>query len=85
MAVEHNGLIVNWLRVLGTAELPHIDRGVRHQFHAKIVVVKYVGDTFLDLSYEKQPGHPDKKGRPVPPEGLQRKCLSAGRVASVAV
>ena len=26
----------NWLRVLGTAELPHIDQGVRHQFHAKM-------------------------------------------------
>jgi hypothetical protein len=24
------------LRVLGTAELPHIDQGVRHQFHAKM-------------------------------------------------
>ena len=49
------------------------------------VVVKYVGDTFLDLSYEKQPAHPDKKGSPVPPEGPQRECLSAGRVESVAV
>jgi hypothetical protein len=27
---------VNWLRVLGTAELPHIDQGVRQQFHAKV-------------------------------------------------
>jgi hypothetical protein len=26
----------NWLRVLGTAELPHIDQGVRQQFHAKV-------------------------------------------------
>jgi hypothetical protein len=26
----------NWLRVLGTAELPHIDQGVRQQFHAKM-------------------------------------------------
>jgi hypothetical protein len=26
----------NRLRVLGTAELPHIDQGVRHQFHAKM-------------------------------------------------
>jgi hypothetical protein len=40
---------------------------------------------FLDLSYEKQSAHPDKKGSPVPPEGPQRKCLSAGRVESVAV
>jgi hypothetical protein len=23
-------LLLNWLRVLGTAELPHIDQGVRH-------------------------------------------------------
>jgi hypothetical protein len=29
-------LMLNWLRVLGTAELPHIDQGVRHQFHAKM-------------------------------------------------
>ena len=27
---------MNWLRVLGTAELPHIDQGVCHQFHAKM-------------------------------------------------
>ena len=27
---------MNWLRVLGTAKLPHIDQGVRHQFHAKM-------------------------------------------------
>jgi len=29
----------NWLRVLGTAELPHIDQGVRHQFHAKMALL----------------------------------------------
>src|SRR5262245_23211014 len=34
---------------------------------------------------EKQSAHPDKKGSPVPPEGPQRKYLSAGRVESVAV
>jgi hypothetical protein len=28
--------MLNWLRVLGTAEFPHIDQGVRHQFHAKM-------------------------------------------------
>jgi hypothetical protein len=27
---------MNWLQVLGTAELPHIDQGVRQQFHAKM-------------------------------------------------
>jgi hypothetical protein len=27
---------MNWLRVLGTAELSQIDQGVRHQFHAKM-------------------------------------------------
>ena len=30
---------MNWLRVLGTAELPHIDQGVRQQFHAKVSVL----------------------------------------------
>ena len=50
-----------------------------------IVVVKYMGDTFFDLSYEKQPGHPHKTCSPVPPEGLTRKGLSAGRVESIAV
>jgi hypothetical protein len=33
-------LQANWLRVLGTAELPHIDQGVRHQFHAKMSLLK---------------------------------------------
>ena len=54
-------------------------------FYLNYVVVKYMGDTFLDLSYEKQPGHPHKTCSPVPPEGLTRKCLSAGRVESIAV
>jgi hypothetical protein len=31
---------MNWLRVLGTAELPHIDQGVRHQFHAKVSLLR---------------------------------------------
>ena len=29
----------NWLRVLGTAKPPHIDQGVRQQFHAKMSVL----------------------------------------------
>jgi transposase-like protein len=49
------------------------------------VVVKDMGDTFLDLSYEKPLGHPDKRGSPVPPEGPPHKYLSAGRVAAVVV
>src|SRR6266436_7951492 len=40
------------------------------------VVVKYMGDTFLDLSCEKPLGHPEKRGSPVPPAGPPRKCLS---------
>jgi len=28
---------------------------------AQFVVIKYMGDTFLDLSYEKQPDHLHKK------------------------
>jgi hypothetical protein len=31
---------LNWLRVLGTAELPHIDQGVRQQFHAKVSLLQ---------------------------------------------
>ena len=53
--------------------------------HVNSVVVKYMGDTFLDLSCEKPLGHLDKRGSPVPPEGPPRKCLSAGRVESVVV
>jgi len=33
-------LKLNWLRVLGTAELPHIDQGVRQQFHANMSLLK---------------------------------------------
>ena len=29
-------VLMNWLRVLGTAKPPQIDQGVRHQFHAKM-------------------------------------------------
>lgn len=58
---------------------------IRVIFDDTTVVVKYMGDTFLGLSCEKQPAHPDKKCSPVPPAGLQRTCLSAGRVASIAV
>src|SRR5918999_6558165 len=32
----HHLFGLNWLRVLGTAELPHIDQGVRQQFHANM-------------------------------------------------
>jgi hypothetical protein len=32
--------VMNWLRVLSTAELPHIDQGVGHQFHAKMSLLK---------------------------------------------
>jgi hypothetical protein len=28
--------LLNWLRVLATAELPHVNQGVLHQFHAKM-------------------------------------------------
>ena len=34
------GFPLNWLRVLGTAELPHIDQGVRQQFHAKMPLLQ---------------------------------------------
>jgi hypothetical protein len=33
---NQDSLIMNWLRVLGTAELPHLDQGVRQSFHAKV-------------------------------------------------
>jgi hypothetical protein len=31
---------MNWLRVLGTAELSHIDHGVRQQFHGKMSLLQ---------------------------------------------
>src|SRR5262245_35807108 len=31
---------LNWLRVLGTAELSQIDQGVRQQFHAKMSLLQ---------------------------------------------
>ena len=65
----------------GREELGHKKR----HFPEKTVVVKYMGDTFLDLSYEKLLGHPDKKGSPVPPAGPPRTYLSAGQVESVVV
>jgi hypothetical protein len=34
------GFPLNWLRVLGTAELPHIDQGVCHQLHAKMSLLQ---------------------------------------------
>ena len=30
---------VNWLQVLGTTEPPHIDQGVRHQFHPVVALL----------------------------------------------
>jgi hypothetical protein len=30
---------MNWLRVLGTTETPHIDQGVRHQFHLVVALL----------------------------------------------
>jgi len=74
MAVSGGHTPWQMLRALANEEVPW-----------KSVVVKYVGDTVLDLSCETQPAHPDKKGSLVPPEGPQRACLSVGRVESVAV
>ena len=33
------GIDVNWLQVLGTTETPHIDQGVRHQFHPVVALL----------------------------------------------
>ena len=30
---------LKWLRVLGTTETPHIDQGVRHQFHPVVALL----------------------------------------------
>lgn len=37
---RHRGGSVNWLQVLGTTETPHIDPGVRHQFHPVVVAAR---------------------------------------------
>jgi hypothetical protein len=37
--IEHN-FSQNWLQVLGTTELPHIDQRIRQQFHAKVSLLK---------------------------------------------
>jgi len=29
----------NWSQVLGTTETPHIDQGVRHQFHPVVALL----------------------------------------------
>src|SRR4029434_7893545 len=39
-ARHHTLQQMNWLRVLGNAELPHLDEGVRHQFHANMSLLK---------------------------------------------
>jgi len=33
IGVAPERIYMNWLRVLGTTETPHIDQGVRHQLH----------------------------------------------------
>jgi OmpA family len=47
-SIDPQRLIVNWLRVLGTAKPPQIDQGVRHQFHAKMSLLN-------TLKPQKQP------------------------------
>jgi hypothetical protein len=41
-------LTINWLQVLGTTETPHIDQGVRHQFHPVVALLEV-------LETEEQP------------------------------
>jgi hypothetical protein len=36
---ERVAQFMNWLRVLGTAERPDIDQGVRHQLYAKMALL----------------------------------------------
>ena len=39
-AQDKLALQMNWLRVLGTAELPHMDQSVCHQLHAKMSLLQ---------------------------------------------
>ena len=56
----------NWLRILGAAELPHNDQGVRYQFHAKMSLLNV-------FKTKKQPLEcifPDKCPIDVSPQGM---------------
>ena len=36
---HHRILTINWLQVLDTTETPHIDQGIRHQFHPVVALL----------------------------------------------
>jgi hypothetical protein len=42
---------MNWLRVLGTAELPHIDQGVRQQLYANMSLLNTLKPTEEPLEF----------------------------------
>jgi hypothetical protein len=57
----------SWLRVLGTAELLHLDQGVRQEFHAKVSVLHV-------LRTKKQPSErilPRKGPIDASPQGME--------------
>lgn len=55
-------LLYNWLQVLGTTETPHIDQGVRQQFHPVVAL--------LDVLETKQQPFAFVLPRERPPDAL---------------
>jgi hypothetical protein len=75
---------LNWLRVLGTAELPHIDQGVRHQFHAKVSLLQVFNTQEQPLELILPRKGPIHTGSQCMDGGIEQTFSSSLRVLSIA-
>jgi hypothetical protein len=74
---------LNWLRVLGTAELPHIDQGVCHQFHAKMPLLQVFKPQEEPLEFVFPRKGPIDTGSQSMDGGIEQPLSSSLRVLSI--
>jgi hypothetical protein len=81
---ERFNIPMNWLRVLGTAELPHIDQSVRHQFHAKVSWLQVFKTQEEPLEFVFPRKGPIDTGSQGMDGGIEQPLSSLFRVLSIA-
>jgi Tn3 transposase DDE domain len=74
----------NWLWVLGTAELPHIDQGIRQQFHAKVSLLHVFKPQKQPLELILPRKGPINTGSQYMDGGIEQTLSSSLRVLSIA-
>jgi hypothetical protein len=67
LSYRHGAQIsINWLQVLGTTETPHIDQGVRQQFHPIVALLDVFKTKKHALEFILPRKRPSDTGQPSP-------------------